>query len=84
MTLAQLAEIFPKEIVDAVRLMTHDDDTPYLEYVARIATNPIAKAVKIADLMHNSDKTRLEDQETNADALKRWEEKYSKALELLR
>ena len=84
MTLAQLAEIFPKEIVDAVALMTHNDDTPYLEYVARIATNPIAKAVKIADLLHNSDKTRLEDQETNADALKRWEAKYSKALELLR
>lgn len=83
-TLEQLAAVFPKEVVDAIALMTHDDGTPYLEYVARIASNPIAKAVKIADLLHNSDKTRLEDQDTNAAALKRWEEKYSKALEILR
>lgn len=82
-TLEQLAEIFPKEVVEAVALMTHNDDTPYLDYVARIASNPIAKAVKLADLLHNSDKTRLEDQGNNADALKRWEEKYSKALQIL-
>ena len=79
----QLAEIFPKEVVEAVALMTHNDDTPYLDYVARIASNPIAKAVKLADLLHNSDKSRLEDQSNNADALKRWEEKYSKALQIL-
>ncbi len=82
-TLEQLAEIFPKEVVDAVALMTRNDDTPYLDYVARIASNPIAKAVKLADLLHNSDKSRLEDQSNNADALKRWEEKYSKALQIL-
>lgn len=82
-TLEQLAEIFPKEVVEAVALMTHNDDTPYLDYVARIASNPIAKAVKLADLLHNSDKSRLEDQSNNADALKRWEEKYSKALQIL-
>jgi (p)ppGpp synthase/HD superfamily hydrolase len=83
-TLEELATIFPAPVVEAIALMTHDDDTPYLEYVARIKTNPIARAVKLADLIHNSDKTRLEDQDTNAAALKRWEEKYNKALEILR
>ena len=83
-TLEELAGVFPKEIIDAVALMTHDSDTPYLEYVARIRDNPIARAVKLADLMHNSDKTRLENQQANAAALKRWEEKYSKALDILR
>lgn len=83
-TLEELAKIFPKEVIDAIALMTHDDDTPYLDYVAKIKENPIARTVKLADLMHNSDKTRLEDQDINAAALKRWEEKYSKALEILR
>ena len=83
-TLEELAKTFPKEVIDAIALMTHDDDTPYLDYVAKIKENSIARAVKLADLIHNSDKTRLEDQDTNAAALKRWEEKYSKALEILR
>ena len=82
--LEELAKTFPKEVIDAIALMTHDDDTPYLDYVAKIKENSIARAVKLADLIHNSDKTRLEDQDTNAAALKRWEEKYSKALEILR
>lgn len=83
-TLEELAKIFPKEVIDAISLMTHDDDTPYLDYVAKIKENPIARTVKLADLMHNSDKSRLEDQDTNAAALKRWEDKYSKALKILR
>lgn len=83
-TLDELSKIFPKEVTDAVALMTHNDNTPYLEYVAKIKENPIARAVKLADLLHNSDKTRLEDQNGNAADLKRWEEKYSKALAILR
>lgn len=83
-TLDELSKIFPKEVTDAVALMTHNDNTPYLEYVAKIKENPIARAVKLADLLHNSDKTRLEDQNANAADLKRWEEKYSKALAILR
>lgn len=83
-TLDELSKIFPKEVTDAVALMTHNDNTPYWEYVAKIKENPIARAVKLADLLHNSDKTRLEDQNANAADLKRWEEKYSKALTILR
>ena len=51
---------FPKSVTDALVLMTHDDTTPYMDYVAKIKSNPIAKAVKLADLRHNSDTSRLD------------------------
>ena len=51
---------FGPEVLEAIALMTHAPDTPYMEYVAQIKTNPIARAVKLADLKHNSDMTRLE------------------------
>lgn len=43
------------EIVDALRLLTHDESEPYLDYVRRIAEsgNKIAIAVKLNDLRHN-------------------------------
>ncbi len=50
---------FPEEIVSAIALLTHDENVPYMEYVKHISTNPIAKIVKLADLRHNSDLSRL-------------------------
>jgi (p)ppGpp synthase/HD superfamily hydrolase len=46
-------------ICDALRLMTHDKSLPYMDYVRRLAKNPIAKAVKLADLRDNMDVSRL-------------------------
>ena len=45
----------PVRIVDALRLLTHEESTDYLEYVRRIATsaNELAIAVKLNDLRHN-------------------------------
>ena len=80
-TLEELAAIFPKEVVEAVALMTHREGEPYLEYVARIKDNPIAKAVKLADLRHNSDESRLEN--ANPETLAYFREKYRKAFEIL-
>lgn len=51
---------FPEEVVGAVALMTHAEGVPYMDYVAEIKKNPIARAVKLADLAHNSDASRLE------------------------
>ena len=80
-TLADIAAMgFPKSVTDALALLTHDDAVPYMEYVAAIRYNPIAKAVKLADLQHNSDLTRLD--YVDAKALQRVE-KYRKAIELL-
>ena len=57
-TLEQLAEDFPAPVVEAVRLLTHDDDADYFEYVRAIKQNSLARAVKLADLEHNSDPSR--------------------------
>ena len=53
-------EGFNDNIINALKLLTHNDDTPYLEYVARIKDNPLARKVKLADLRHNSDLTRID------------------------
>ena len=50
---------FPDRIIEALSYMTHDDSVPYLDYVSKIRENPIATAVKLADLEHNSDLSRL-------------------------
>jgi (p)ppGpp synthase/HD superfamily hydrolase len=49
------------EVIDAVRLLTHDDDVPYMDYVRAIkeSGNAAAIAVKLADLAYNSDVSRL-------------------------
>lgn len=71
---------FPPEVTDAVALMTHDDSEAYLDYVRRIKSNPVARRVKLADLNHNSDLSRLDN--VGYSALKRVE-KYKKAICLL-
>ena len=53
-------EGFPEPVLEALELLTHDDDTPYLEYVRRLADNDIARQVKMADLEHNSVLSRLD------------------------
>ena len=71
---------FPNEVIEALKLLTHEDGVPYMDYVKALSVNPIAKVVKIADLTHNSDTTRLD--VVDEWAIKR-EEKYKKALEFL-
>lgn len=71
---------FPASVLNALKLLTHDDTVPYLEYVAAIRPNPIARAVKLADLRHNSDLSRLDCMDELA--LRRVE-KYREAIALL-
>lgn len=71
---------FREAVLDALRLMTHDPDVPYMAYVAQIKKNPIAKKVKLADLRHNSDISRL-DAPTEKDRER--VEKYREATALL-
>jgi len=72
---------FHERVLDAIRLMTHDDDVPYMDYVTKIKENAIAKAVKLADLAHNSDITRLDVIDEKAKARV---EKYARAIQLLK
>ena len=53
-------EGFPEEIIVALKCLTHEDCIPYLgAYIERIKANPLARKVKLADLEHNLDSTRL-------------------------
>lgn len=80
-TLEDLIQMgFPATVTDAVDLLTHRDGEDYLEYVRKIRNNPIAREVKIADLMHNSDLTRLDE---ITDRARERREKYQKALSVL-
>ena len=54
-----LEKEFSKEIMDALKLLTHDKETDYMDYVREIKKNPIATKVKLADLKHNYDKARI-------------------------
>ena len=61
-TLEQLAGEFPREVVDAVRLLTHPEGVEYFDYVRAIRQNSIAVKVKLADLAHNGDPKRISNQ----------------------
>ena len=71
---------FPNNVIDALALMTHDLRVPYMEYVKAISENPLATKVKLADLRHNSDLSRLDS--VDEKALSRVK-KYAAAIELL-
>jgi hypothetical protein len=60
---------FTDEVLDALRLVTHDKAEPYADYVVRCMANPIARAVKLADLEDNSrlDRTLLRPQSVARD-----------------
>lgn len=75
-TLQDLAEEgFPPAVVEAVGLMTHEKGVLYMDYIKKIKTNAIARVVKLADLRHNSDTTRLDEvDETALRRLKRYRE----------
>ena len=60
-TIEDIAALFPAEVTEAVRLLTHEENVPYLDYVRALRANPLARTVKLADLAHNSDESRLRD-----------------------
>lgn len=71
---------FPDEVIEALALLTHEEDVPYMEYVEKIKENETAKKVKLADLKHNSDLSRLD--EITPKALER-QQKYLSAIKFL-
>jgi len=73
-------EGFTEAQLEAVKLLTKDGNEDYFAYVERIKTNPIAREVKIGDLKHNSDDSRLKEKgPCEEERLK----KYKKSLEIL-
>lgn len=79
-TFEQLEKEFSPTVIEALKLLTHDDSVEYMEYVSNLKHNPIARTVKLADLTHNYDITRLK-KITKKDMKRR--EKYAAAIQLL-
>ena len=81
------AEI-PKDVIIALKLLTHDNHQDYNEYIKKIADNDIARKVKIADLQHNMDETRLREDNSvspyDAAKIEKRREKYRNAYAFLK
>ena len=87
-TLEELAQEFPPEVVEVVRLLTHEDtaesnNRDYFSYLLPIKAHPIAKRVKLADIAHNADQSRCVGSSLTGEQLTYWKQKYQKALEIL-
>ena len=71
---------FSEGVLDVLALLTHDPAVDYMDYVKNLSRNPVARAVKLADLAHNSDLSRL-------DVVDEWaqkrQQKYLRAIEYL-
>lgn len=70
----------PEAVVTAVQVLTKKKGQDYQQYLELVKSNPIARCVKLADLKHNSDLSRLATI-TKKD-LERFE-KYKKAIDYL-
>lgn len=80
-TLNDLSDLgFDKSVIDALALLTHKKEIPYMDYVRSLKNNSIARTVKMADLMHNMDLSRLK---VVNDSDRKRVEKYAAAFKLL-
>jgi (p)ppGpp synthase/HD superfamily hydrolase len=53
------AEGFPASVLEAVEALTKREGEDYEAFIRRVAPNPIAREVKLADLRDNSDLSRI-------------------------
>ena len=71
---------FSKNIIEAVDILTKKKGQDYQSYLNLVKTNELARVLKLADLRHNSDLTRLT-KVTEKDIERK--EKYQKAINFL-
>ena len=87
-TMQDLAKEFPDEVIQIVKLLTHDgnaeyDNLDYFDYVRKIKKHPIARKIKLADIAHNSDQTRCVGSDLTEEQLSYFQQKYQKAKGIL-
>ena len=80
LSLSVIEQQFGFETADAVDAISRREDESWEEYLQRVKLNPIARSVKISDLIDNSNLSRLED--ITIKDVKR-QEKYNLALQFL-
>lgn len=72
---------FPEDVLETVRLLTHEEGISYEDYVRRLKPDPMARRIKLADLEENSDIRRLSGiEEKDLERLR----KYHRAWQILR
>ena len=70
----------PETVVTAVQVLTKKKEQDYQTYLETVKKNPLARVVKLADLKHNPDLSRLSSiTEKDRERLK----KYKKAIDFL-
>jgi (p)ppGpp synthase/HD superfamily hydrolase len=78
-TLTRLAdEGFSEKVIEGVDAMTRRADESYEDFVIRAGTNPVARAVKLADLKDNLNMAQI------AGLDKEHAEKYRRAIDLIK
>ena len=82
-TMEELTKEFPADIIEILKLLTHEEGVDYFDYVRAIRGNPIAVKIKLADIAHNSDQSRCVGSGLTEEKLAYWKQKYAKATEIL-
>ncbi|MGX7030331.1 HD domain-containing protein [Vagococcus zengguangii] len=76
---SQLIIKFSQEIVEAVKVLTKPKYESYQDYLARVKTNEWARIVKLAELSHNSELSRIKNRKIMQRDRQRFE-KYRSAM----
>jgi len=82
-TIEELVRIgFSQDTMYALSLLTHTKGVSYDDYIKVISTDPIAKAVKLRDLEHNTKVTRLKGlRKKDFDRLEKYHRAYTYLLD---
>ncbi|QPB42216.1 HD domain-containing protein [Rodentibacter haemolyticus] len=77
-TLNEAEALFGSVISKAIDAITKRPNEPYLQYLERVKANEIARQVKLADLSHNMDLSRLNSYtEKDLDRVKKYQQAKS-------
>ncbi len=69
-----------EDVLEVLELLTHRKGEAYMDYIHRLLPNPTAQKIKLADLKHNSDGSRLAP--GDEDKIRYYRAKYAPALAL--
>lgn len=71
---------FNDTVLNALKILTHNKNEQYMDYIKRLADNSIAFKVKLADLNHNSNFSRIRNY---PELISKYTKKYNEAKQFL-
>ena len=81
-TMEDLEREFPPSVIEPLKRLTHQDGVNYYDYIRAIKADPYAREVKLADLRHNMNGSRLCGVQPAPDT-EHLQERYRKAYDIL-